>query len=453
MDRPNSTEMVELDQPNKIVGSSTFSVYLLTVLLGILTLAVFDTILNRYYGVNASSSTLIPSDGPVDIFQPGCRAPIIGAHYFGDFQSEYCRMRGSTPYSSNAPSLYLPGFYVLLSMISFFTSVVSSWLAATILSVLFLAATIKTHLKGKSPFIASIILLAVFNPFWQTLDRGNISWLLGVSFIILGSKSELRTEQSWLFAVGLSLKIQLAPFLLILLCGGTIRDKWRSLMRFAMFFILLNFVFPLLGWRDFGQFYPNYFKSLQSASKSNNVFDYGFKSLTRTVTQLNWSISFWVFFLLFSVGLTMCLVFINTSDRLLNRHSAKEKLIVPTLFASSMIVLCSPLSYLYGLMVLLVPTVLIISMESGARLIHKVQLVLITICVLPNTIPLDSFISRQMPSLDVEMINYSSLGNLIPSVLLPSVAFSAFIFGCIDFRRQQFMKQITQRKFWLWAHQ
>jgi len=447
MARTDPNQMAELGQPNKNFWRSTFSVYLLTVLFGILTIAILDTILNRYYGVNASSSTLSPSDGPVDIFQPGCRAPIIGGHYFGDFQSEYCRMRGSTPYSSNAPSLYLPGFYVLLSTFSFFTSVVSSWLAATILSVLFLAATIKTHLRGKSPFVASIILLAVFNPFWQTLDRGNISWLLGVGFIILGAKSELRTERGWLFAVGLSLKIQLAPFLLILLCGGSIRDKWRSLMRFAMFFMLLNFVFPLLGWRDFGQFYPNYFKSLQSASKSNNVFDYGFKSLTRTATQLNWSISFWVFFLLFSIGSTMCLVFINTSDRLLNCRNANEELIVPTLFASSMIVLCSPLSYLYGLMVLLVPTVLIISMESGARLIHKVQLVLMTICVLPNTIPLDSFISRQMHSPDVQMISFPSLGNLIPSVVLPSITLSAIIIGIIELRRQQIVQRIARRKF------
>ena len=439
MDRPNPNEMDELDQPNKDFWSSTFSAYLLTVLFGILTLAVFDTILNRYYGVNASSSTLIPSDIPMDIFQPGCKAPIIGEHYFGDFQSEYCRMRGSTPYPSSAPSLYLPGFYVLLSMISFFTSVVSSWLAANILAVLFLLATIKTHLKGTRPFIASIILLAVFNPFWQTLDRGNISWLLGASFIILGAKSELRTERGWLFAVAVSLKIQLAPFLLILLCGGTVRDKWRSLVRFTSFFILLNFIFPLLGWRDFGQFYPNYFKSLQSASTSNNVLDYGFSSLTHTVTQLNWSIWFWVFFLLFSIGLTMSLVVINTSDRLIDRRDAEEKLLLVSLLASSMIVLCTPLSYLYGLMVLFIPTVLIVSMKSGARLIHKVQLVLITICVLPNTIRLDSFINRQMHSLDVEMINYPSLGNLIPSVLLPSVAFSAVIIGCMDFRKQRIM--------------
>ena len=436
MDRPNPNEMVELDQPNKEFRSSTFSVYLLTILFGILTLAIFDTILNRYYGANGSISTWRPFDKPWDIFLSGCRKPVIGSHYFGDFQSEYCRMRGSTPYSSNAPSLYLPGFYVLFSFISFFTSVVSSWLAATILSVLFLVATIKTHLKGKSPFIASIILLAVFNPFWQTLDRGNISWLLGVGFIILGAKSELRTERGWLFAVAVSLKIQLAPFLLILLCGGTVKDKWRSLMHFSAFFILLNFVIPLLGWRDFGRFYPNYFKGLQSSTTLNNAFDYGFRSLSRTVNQLKWSIWFWIFFLLFSVGLTMCLVFINASDRLSNRCNAKEELIVPTLFASSIIILCSPLSYLYGLMVLLVPTVLIISMESGSRLIHKVQLVLITICVLPNTVPLDPLINRQMSSLDVEVINYPSLGNLIPSVLLPSVAFSSVVIGWNNFNHK-----------------
>ena len=127
---------------------------------------------------------------------------------------------------------------------------------------------------------------------------------------------------------------------------------------------------------------------------------------------------------------------------LMKRHNAKEELIVPTLLASSIIVLCTPLSYLYSLMVLLVPTVLIVSMKPGARLIHKVQLVLITICVLPNTIRLDSFINRQMHSLDMEMINYPSLGNLIPSVLLPSVAVSAVIIGCVDFRQQRIMKRM-----------
>ena len=442
MDRANRNEMVELDQPRRVFGSSVFTVYLLTVLFGILTIAILDTILNRYYGVNASSSTLIPSDVPGDIFQPGCRAQIIGGHYFGDFQSEYCRMRGSTPYSSNAPSLYLPGFYVLFSFISFFTSVVSSWLAATILSVLFLVATIKTHLKGKSPFIASIILLAVFNPFWQTLDRGNISWLLGVGFIILGAKSELRTERGWLFAVAVSLKIQLAPFLLILLCGGNVRDKLRMLVHFAVVFITLNFIFPLIGWRDFGHFYPNLFKSIRSPKPKDNPFDYGFSSLIHTVTQLNWSILFWVFFLLFNLVLTVCLVFINVSDRLLDRRDANEDFIGLALFAASMIVLCSPRSYLYGLMVLLVPTVLIVGMESGARLIHKVQLVLVTICVLPNTISLDSFINRQVHSLDAEMLSYPNLGNLIPSLVLPSVAFSAVIIWCMDFRQQRIMKRM-----------
>jgi hypothetical protein len=442
MIRTDIEEKVEFDQPNRVFGSSVFIIYLLTILFGILILAILDAVLNRYYGVNGSIPTILAVDKPFDIFQSGCSKPVIGAHYFGDFQSEYCRMRGATPYPSDSPSLYLPGFYVLLSMISFFTSVVSSWLAATILTVLFLVATIKTHLKGSRPFITSIILLAVFNPFWQTLDRGNISWLLGVGFIVLGAKSELRNERSWLLAVGLSLKIQLAPFLLILLCGGTVRDKSRSLMQFVAFFALLNFVFPLLGWRDFSEFYPNYFESLRSSATLNNMFDYGFMSFTRTVTQLNWSISFWVLYFLFSIGLTICLVFISALDRSSNRRHANDELIILTLFAASVTVLCSPLSYLYGLMVLLVPTVLIVSMESAARLIHKVQLVIMTICVLPNTVPLDLFINRRMPSLDGEMIDYPSLGNLIPSVLLPPLAFSAVIIGCMDFRRQRIMKRM-----------
>jgi hypothetical protein len=445
MDRTNPNEMVELDQPNKDFWSSTFSVYLLTTLLGILTLAVLDTILNRYYEFNASVITIFPVDKPGDIFQPGCLKPVIGSHYFGDFQSEYCRMRGATPFSSNAASSYLPGFYVLLSFISLSTSLVSSWLAVNILSVLFLVATIKTHLKGISPFVASIILLAVFNPFWQTLDRGNFSLLLAISFVLLGAKSELRTERGWVIAVAVTLKLQLAPFLLILLCGGSVRDKWRSLAHFAGIFVLLNVIFPLLGWRDFGQFYPNFFKSLQSATTPNRLLDYGLRTLTFTVTQLDWSIWFWVFFILFSIVLTMSLVYINTLDRFLERRDAEVELILVALFAASIVIICSPLSYVYGLMVLLVPTVLIVSAQWGTRLIHKVQLVLITICVLPNNVLLDSFINRQMHLPDENMLNYPSLGHLIPSVLLPSVAFSAVIIGCIDFRRQQLMKGMARR--------
>ena len=445
MDRPNPNEMVELDQPNKDFWSSTFSVYLLTILFGILTLAIFDTILNRYYGANGSISTWRPFDKPGDIFLSGCSKPVIGSHYFGDFQSEYCRMRGSTPYPSHSPAMYAPGFFVLSFIISFFTSVVSGWLAATIFVVLFLVATIKTHLKGESPFVASIILLAVFNPFWQALDRGNISWLFGVGFIILGAKSELRTERGWLFTVAVSLKIQLAPFLLILLCGGTVKDKWRSLVDFTSFFILLNFLFPLLGWRDFSQFYSNYFKALRNTGEVNTVFDYGFRSLTHTVTQLPFSIWLWVFFILFSIVLTMCLVYINTLDRCLERRDAEEELILVALFAASIVILCSPLSYVYGLMVLLVPTVLIVSAQWGTRLIHKVQLVLITICVLPNNVLLDSFIHRETHLPDENMLNYPSLGHLIPSVLLPSVAFSAVIIGWIDFRRQQLMKRMARQ--------
>ena len=185
MNRTDKNEKVEFEQLHRVFGSSVLIIYLLTILFGLLVLAIFDTVINRYYGANGSIPTLLPVDKPFDIFQPGCVKSVIGEHYFGDFQSEYCRMRGATPYSSDAPSLYLPGFYVLLSFISLFTSVISSWVVVTILSVLFLVATIKTQLRSRSPFIASIILLATFNPFWQTLDRGNFAWMLGLALLFL----------------------------------------------------------------------------------------------------------------------------------------------------------------------------------------------------------------------------------------------------------------------------
>jgi hypothetical protein len=344
-------------------------------------------------------------------------------------------MRGATPFASDFASSYLPGFYVLLSFISLSTSIVSSWFAVNILSVLFLVATIKNHLEGTRSFVASIFLLAVFNPFWQTLDRGNFSLLLAMSFVLLSAKLEPRTDRGWLMAVAVTLKIQLAPFLLILLCGSSVRDKWRSLVNFACIFILLNVILPLLGWRDFSQFYPNFFKSLQSATSPNRLLDYGFRSLIFTVTQLDWSSWFWVFFILFSMVFTMCLVYINALDRFLERRDTEEELILVALFAASICILGSPLSYVYGLMVLLVPLVLIVSAQQRTRLIHKVQLVLITICALPNNVLLDSFINRLRHLPDEYMVEYPSLGHLIPSVLLPSVAFSALIIGCLDVRQ------------------
>lgn len=438
MNKTGLNARVEHDQSHKFYGNSAFAVYLLTVLLGILTLAIIDTLLNRYYGADGSIPTFMPNDKPGDIFQSVCSKPVIGSHYFGDFQSEYCRQQGATPYPSDAPSLYLPGFYVLSSFIAVFTSVASSWLVTTVLSVLILVASIKSHLMGKGHIFALIVLIATFNPFWQALDRGNFTWLLGVGFIILGVKSESRLERSWLFAIAISFKMQLAPFAVVLLCGGTIRDKWRSLAHFASIFTLLNFVIPLLGWRDFNQFYPNYFRGLRTIRPIDKA--YGFRSIIDIASRLNWSIWFWVFFLLFSVGLTMCLVFTNETDLRLDRRNPSEDIVLITLSVASVIVLLSPLSFVYSLLVFLIPIVLIVGMKSGVRLIHKVQLVLLTICTLPNTISLDSFIARQMRTPAEETISYPSLGNLIPSVLLPSVAVSAVIIGCIDFRRRQVMK-------------
>ena len=435
MNRTNPNAMVEQEQLRKGFWTSDFTIYLSTVLLGILLLAVLDTILNRYYGLDASIQTIVTDDKPGDIQQAGCLKSVIGFHYFGDFQSEYCRMLGATPFASDVASSYLPGFYVLLSFISLSTSIVGSFFAVCILSVLFLVATMKNHLEGTRPFIASIFLLAVFNPFWQTLDRGNFSLLLAIGFILLSAKQESRTEKGWLIAVAVTLKIQLAPFLLILLCAGSVRDKWRSLAHFAGIFILLNVIFPLLGWRDFSQFYPNFFKSVQSATTPNRLLDYGFRSLIFTVTQLDWSSWFWVLFILFSMVLTMCLIYINALDRFSERHDTEEELILATLFAASICIMCSPLSYVYGLMVLLVPTVLIVGAQWETRLIHKVQLVLITICVLPNNVLVDSFINRQMRLPDENMLNYPSFGHLIPSVLLPPVALSAVIIRCVDVRR------------------
>lgn len=433
--------ILEIGQDNSSRGfwNSAFAIYLVTILFGIIALAIIDTILNRYNGVSGSSLTLFPSDTPVGIYQLNCRAPIIGNHYFGDFQAEYCRMRGVTPYSRNDPSWYFPGFYVLLSSISLLPSVIHSWILVITLSILFLIFAVKTQIRGKRAFVISTGLLTAFNPFWQTIDRGNFTWLLGVGLIIIGARTELRSHRSWLYAVGISLKIQLAPFLILLTCGGSIREKLRSLANFASIFCLLNFILPLIGWRDFNNFYRNYFTTLQgNAIQKNYSLDYGFKAIIYFVTQINSQQYFWSIYLLFVFGLSVCLVLINQIDRMAYQNDGKAEILQTSLFASSMIVLCSPLSYVYTLMVLLVPTILIIGTRTKIRLINKVQLVLITICILPNTVPLDLFIGRHFQKLN-DNNNLPSLGNLVPSLLLPSVALSAVLISFIN-RRQIQMK-------------
>jgi|LakMenEpi03Aug12_release.lakeMendotaPanAssembly.Ray.scaffolds.fasta_scaffold706197_1 hypothetical protein len=59
-----------------------------------------------------------------------------------------------------------------------------------------------------------------------------------------------------------------------------------------------------------------------------------------------------------------------------------------------------------------------------------------------NTISLDSFICQQMHSLDAETLSYPNFGNLVPSLIVPSVAFSAVVIGCMDFRQQRIMKRM-----------
>ena len=434
-------KVVEPEHSGRGLWGTTLAIYFMTTLFGAVALAIIDTIFNRYYGVNGSSPTYVPFDKPMDIRQIGCSKPIIGGHYFGDFQSEYCRMRGVTPYSSDVPSSYSPGFYVLLSSISIFTSVFSGWVATTTLSVLFLITTIKTKLGGTGALTVSVALLSVFNPFWQAIDRGNFSWLLATGLVILCIKPDVRSERSWLLAVSVSAKIQFAPFLILLLFGGTIRDKWRTLLNFATVFCLLNFILPIMGWRDFGQFYRNYFHALGLTSKVKNYqFDFGFKTFINFVTQMNWSIWFWVFYILFCLGLVVCLVLINASDRLLDEFKNEDELVSISLFASSIIVLFSPLSYAYSLMVLLVPTVLIVGLRSRARLINKVQLILVTICVLPNPISLSPFVGRTSKVPVADLASFPSLENLVPSLLLPSVALSAVVIGFVNHRPQKILK-------------
>ena len=438
------TKVVEPEQLGRGFWDPTLAIYLMTILFGFFAVAIIDTIFNRYYGANGISLTTLLSDEPGDVYQFGCKAPIIGGHYFGDFQSEYCRMRGVSPYSTNLPSSYIPGFYVLFSSISIFTSVFSGWIATTTLSVLFLLITIKTKLGGRGAFTVSVALVSVFNPFWQAIDRGNFSWLLATGLVILSTKPDARSERGWLLAIGVTVKIQFAPFLILLLVGGTVRDKLRTLLNFATIFCLLNFVVPIMGWRDFDKFYKNYFRALDGGVElGNDQINFGFKTFIHFATQMNWSIWFWVFYILFCLGLVVCLVLINASDRLLDEFKVGDELISISLFASSVIVLFSPLSYSYALMVLLVPTVLLVGLRSRARLINKVQLVLITICGLPNPVSLSPFIGRTSKVSVADLASFPSLGNLVPSLLLPSVAISAVLIGCINHCPQKILKQIA----------
>ncbi len=434
-------KVVEPEELGRGFWDTTLAIYLMTTLFGVVALAIIDTIFNRYLGVNGRSLTYPPFDKPMDVRQIGCSEPIIGGHYFGDFQSEYCRMRGVTPYSSDVPSSYSPGFYVLFSSISIFTSVFSSWVATTTLSVLFLLTTIKTTLGGRSAFTVSIALLSVFIPFWQAIDRGNFGWLLATGLVILSTKPDLRSERSWLLAISATIKIQIAPFLILLLFGGTVREKWRSLLNFVTIFCLLNFILPIMGWRDFGQFYRNYVRTLDANVKLENYqFDFGFKTFIHFVTQMNWSIWFWAFYIIFCLGLVVCLVLINASDRLLDEIKVGDELILILLFASSIIVLFSPLSYAYSLMVLIVPMISILGLKLRARLIHKFQLVLLTICILPNTVSIDSFIIGVLQSSAKDHNTLPSFGNLVTSLLLPSVALSAVVIGFVNHRPQKSLK-------------
>ena len=104
--------------------------YLVAVLVLSALVLLAHTALNTYFGSQESAFPYLTIEGPTgpnDIGPLDCLNKMWGGHYFGDFQSEYCRMWQVTPYPIDRPSSYLPGFYVVSGFIALLPSSVTAF--------------------------------------------------------------------------------------------------------------------------------------------------------------------------------------------------------------------------------------------------------------------------------------------------------------------------------------
>jgi hypothetical protein len=191
---------------------------------------------------------------------PGVTAiPVVGTHYFGDFQLPYFLALDPAPYSWSFYNLNLPFGFVVFSLFSFFSIKIATISFLVLSSTLYWATlrkAIGTFDSENANLLATMVTLFSL-PTIICLDRGGAQMLAFSAFIygvLLFTKSYRKDDHhkkksneviisTLLLAFSLSLKIYLAiPLILIL---GYKNIRWLIRIFTTLFFsnLILSFFY------------------------------------------------------------------------------------------------------------------------------------------------------------------------------------------------------------------
>jgi len=402
--------------------------YLIAVLVLSALVLVVHTALNTYFGAQESVFPYLTVEGPTgpsDIGPLDCLSKMWGGHFFGDFQSEYCRMRQVTPYPIDRPSSYLPGFYVVSGFIGLIPSSVTAFRVVVLVALAFGAYVMRTQFDRKDLVKLSPLVLLTFYPFWFAIDRGNYGWIFGPLLVLLATTRTARSQRYWILAVAFSLKHPLAIFGLIFFLDGTWRTKTKELLKFGGMFVFLNFIYPVLQWPNALR-WPALVLRIQGFSSGKDQvgmrsddFDIRSRSdwhaLRTAFRRFRFLDDVQFRILMFTCTALVAAFFLKILLSGLKQTYGKFGLIEISLVAACLGVLLSPFSFTYGLMTLLIPLVLLVSSQGDSVRFGGGYLTLLTVCTVPNAIPLtalcnvlfkpkDGVLSRDFPTLGTILI-------------------------------------------------
>jgi hypothetical protein len=408
--------------------------YLIAVLALCALVLVTHTAVNTYFGSQESAFpylTVEGSTGPDDVGPLDCKSKIWGGHYFGDLQSEYCRMRQVTPYPIDRPSSYLPGFYVVSGFLALVPSSVTAFRIVVLLSLFFGSYALRSHFERKDLAKLAPLILLTFYPFWFAIDRGNYGWIFGPLLVLLATTPSARSQRYWLMAVAFSLKHPLAIFGLIFFQDGTWRTKCKELMKFGGMFIFLNFLYPLLQWPNSIR-WPMFllkiqgFRSGDTPRLRSSDFDIRSRSdlhaLATAFRRFRFLGDFQFRMLMLICVVLVAALFMKIVIGVSKQTFGKFGLIELCLVAACTGLLISPLSFTYGLMALLIPIVLLISAQGDTVRFRGGYLALLTVCTVPNAIPLTALCNVLFkPEDGVLDPDFPTLGTIMNPLLLVTV--------------------------------
>lgn len=195
------------------------------------------------------SSWYLSHEPPGDV--PYCQIrPILGGHYFGDFQSLRCQALSAQPYGVEPPGEHFPLVYFIHYAVSWMPITAGFLLLASFSVAIVVILVLCLSKKSGGEFV---LVMALSLPVLHALDRGNLLWVIGLAlmaWVVDGSHHWQRL--AWVLL--LSIKIQLLPALLLLLLHARLGTALKRAAQIIVGTLSLNLLpFLIFGFGDLAE--------------------------------------------------------------------------------------------------------------------------------------------------------------------------------------------------------